>query len=190
MALDPQVKVAPSAGAEAEARMSSESLRPPEKAAEKRETVLEILKEEKKEQQIFKGQAFKYRNICKSITGHLCGYVKHNRDDLMRVLQEAGFSISDCEHALYRLSYDYDNKNRKEKIKMSQNMIMRFLATKSIYTYILREATNTMLYNWRVGKYGKIVAKNRALYAEACEAIYHEAVKVSGESARGNSFVL
>ena len=139
---------------------------------------------------LFKGHAYKYRNVYKSILSHMCVYVKNNRDDLTRVLTTAGYAMAQVEHALYKVSFDYDNKQKKDKVVRSQNIVLQMLGKKTIFTYILRETANAMLQSWRGRHFGKIIDKNRHLYIEGCETIYEYAVKLLGEAAQGKSFII
>lgn len=138
---------------------------------------------------LFKGQAYKYRNIYKSVMSHMCIYVKNNRDDLIGILRASNFPITKIEHALYKVSFDFDSKQKREKVKNAQNIVLRMLSKKTIFTYILREATKAMLKHWEEGHIGKIARENLSLYLEACQAIHQEAVQVVGQPAQGTSYV-
>jgi hypothetical protein len=138
---------------------------------------------------LFKGQAYKYRNRYKSVMSHMCIYVKNNRDDLINILRAASFPMTKIEHALYKVSFDFDSKQKREKVKNAQSIVLRMLSKKTIFTYILCEATQAMLRHWRTGNIGKIARDNLSLYIEACQAIHEEAVHIVGQEAQGTSFV-
>ena len=151
---------------------------------------LDSLDDTPKSKSLLSGKAYKSRNVYKSIIRHLFSYIRKNREDIIRILTEAGFSMQDIEHGFFKINYYNDLEREQSNKKNSQATIKKMVTKRSIYTYILRETLNTMLYNWSQGKFGKVSESNSEVYKDVCKYFYDEAVKTSGQSAQGRSFFL
>ncbi len=134
--------------------------------------------------------AYRRRNVYKSIVRHMYSYVRKNRKDVVRVLELNGFSMSDIEHAFFKISHLNDLERQKGTSKKSQSTIKKMLQRKSIYTYILRETLFAMMQNWKLGKTGKISQENLIIYKEVCEKYYQKTVELLAQTAQGTSYQL
>ncbi len=136
------------------------------------------------------GSAYRRRNVYKSIIRHTFAYVRKNREDIISILQAGGFSMSEIEHAFFKINYYNDEERQAGGRKRSQNIVRNIVAKKSIYVYILCEALNAMLKRWEQGAYGKVTRKNATIYKDVCKKYYDETVRVLGRPAQGKSFLL
>ncbi len=127
------------------------------------------------------GGAYKRRNVYKSIIRHMYSYIRKNRDDVIKVLQQANYSMSEIEHAFFEVSCYNDAEQQKGNKKQSQATIKKMIDQRSIYTYILRETLNAMIKNWDEGKHGKVSSKNLATYRDVCITYYKEAAQALEE---------
>ena len=143
-----------------------------------------------KNKSLLSGKAYKSRNVYKSIIRHLFSYIRKNREDIIRILTEAGFPMSDIEHGFFKVNYYNDLERDQSSKKNSQSIIKKMVAKRTIYTYILRETLNTMLHNWTLGKYGKVSEGNSDVYRDVCQYFYDECAKMLGQPAQGKTFLL
>ena len=136
------------------------------------------------------GGAYKRRNVYKSIVRHMFSYIRKNREEIIKILQEAGYGMSDIEHAFFEVSCYNDMEQQKGNKKQSQSTIKKMVETRSIYTYILRETLFAMIKSWEEGKHGKVSSKNLGTYKDVCFEYYNEAVQVLTQKAQGKTFNL
>lgn len=134
--------------------------------------------------------AYKRRNVYKSIVRHMFSYIRKNRESILRVLEGNGFTMPQIEHAFFKVNYLNDLERQKGKSKKSQTTVKKMLQKKTIYTFILRETLYAMMQNWKQGKTGKISQENLTIYKEVCESYYNKCVQVLAQSAQGASFQL
>lgn len=151
---------------------------------------LDSLEDTPKSKSLLSGKAYQSRNVYKSIVRHLFSYIRKNREDIIRILTEAGFSMQDIEHGFFKINYYNDLEREQSNKKNSQSTIKKMATKRTIYTYILRETLNTMLHNWSVGKFGKVSESNSLVYKDVCKYFYDETVKVLGQPAQGRTFFL
>lgn len=134
--------------------------------------------------------AYKRRNVYKSIIRHMLSYIRKNRDDILNILKKNGYEMPKIEHAFFKISYYNDQEKQKGNPKRSQATIKKIVGKKRIYTYILRETLNAMIYNWNQGKSGKISSENLTVYREVCDKYYEATVKILGHAAEGTTYFL
>ncbi len=132
----------------------------------------------------------KYRYLYKCIVRNLHSFIRKNREDVVETLIKSGFGSSEIEHAFFMVGCHSDNVSKRSCDKTSLLLVNKMLATKSIYTNILRETLHAMLLNWNTGDMGRISKKNIDMYAESCKAIYEEVCMVLGQPAQGRTFLL
>jgi len=151
-----------------------------------------ILADEEKEKGEVKagGNTYKHRNVYKSIVRHMFSCIRKNRNEVVAILQAAGFNMQDVEHAFYEIGCYNDMERQKGKKKVSQSLVKRIATDKSIYTHILRETLNAMLKNWGAEKFGRLTVKNVTTYRDVCTKYYEETVRVLGQPAQGASLIL
>ncbi len=138
----------------------------------------------------FRGKSYMYRNVYKSILRNMFSYFKNNKDEMMRILIEAGFDTNEIEHAFFKITYYNDNERKKGNKKLSQRIIKKVLAKKSIYLYVLRETLNAMLKNQEQGKLGRVTKRNYESYTEVCKACYEESVRILSQPAQSRTYKL
>jgi len=134
--------------------------------------------------------AYRRRNVYKSVIRHMLSYIRKNRDCIIGVLKTHNFSMQEIEHAFFQVSYLNELERQKGKTKRSQTTINGFMKEKTIYTYILRETLYAMMQNWKIGKTGKISQENLFIYREVCENYYKRIVDLVQESAQGTEYLL
>jgi len=160
-----------------------------EKLDEKDES-LRDLPDEVTSKRIIAGSAYRRRNVYKSIIRHMFSYVRKNREDITRVLKDAGFPLSEIEHAYCKINLYNDEERKKGSQKKSQNIVRNMVKETCIYTYILCETLYAMTLRWETGKMGKITRKNVNIYKEVTRKYYDECKKMLGRGAAGNNHLL
>lgn len=113
--------------------------------------------------------AYKRRNVYKSIIRHMLSYHKKNPESMKKLLQSEGFGKSEIESAFEYIIYLNELDKQKGKAKRPQNSINMMLIKRNIHTYILRETLNSMLNVWKEGSTGKLNKANISIYREVCE---------------------
>ncbi len=130
---------------------------------------------------------YKHRNVYKSVIRHMYSYIRKQRNEVVVILQAAGFPMRDVEHSFYEIGCYNDMERQKGKKKISQSLVKKIATDKSIYTYILRETLHLMLKSWDSGKFGRLTNKNVTTYKDVCQKYYNETVRVLGGPAQGSS---
>ncbi len=128
---------------------------------------------------------YKHRNVYKSVIRHMYSYIRRQRNEIVGILQTAGFNMHDVEHAFYEIGCYNDMERQKGKKKISQSLVKRIATDKSIYTYILRETLNLMLKSWDDGKFGRLTKRNITTYRDVCQKYYNETARVLAGPAQG-----
>ena len=136
------------------------------------------------------GEAYKSRNVYKTIVRHMHTYTRKNREDIIKIILNAGFSMTQVEHAFFKIDYWCNLERENGNRNYAQGIVKKIFAKKTIYTLILRETLNTLLHCWNLGDFGKITRKNREIYMKACQKFYAESVAILGQPAQGISFQL
>ena len=128
-----------------------------------------------KEKVALGANAYKQRNVYKSILRRMFCYVRQNRGDLIRALLRESYKMHEIEHAFYKISCCMDCDKIQGKKHNAQELIKKFAHTFSIYTYILRDTLKSMIDIWKQGLIGKVSKDNLKVYQEVCQG-YHQAV--------------
>eukprot|EP00826_Nyctotherus_ovalis_P040130 TRINITY_DN3916_c0_g1_i1.p1 TRINITY_DN3916_c0_g1~~TRINITY_DN3916_c0_g1_i1.p1 ORF type:complete len:325 (-),score=-0.81 TRINITY_DN3916_c0_g1_i1:163-1137(-) len=116
----------------------------------------------------FLNASYKYRNVFKAIIRRMHVCVRTRRRELESVLRNAGYSAVEVDRAFSRVAY-YKNAERKSgKKRMSVRTIKEATRKRTIYTYILRDALNSMLEDWEVQKFGRLTERNVPTYKKVC----------------------
>ena len=139
---------------------------------------------------LINGNAYKRRNVYKSIVRHMFSYVRKNRDDILLILRNLGYSIPEIEHAFFKVNYYNDEERQRGGKKKSQNIVKNIVVKNTIYVPILRETLFAMMKRWEDGKYGKVSKRNLAVYKEVCRKYYDETVRLLGKGSEGKSHLL
>lgn len=139
----------------------------------------------KKARSLLGPNAYKRRNVYKSIIRHMFSYIRQNRKEIIEFLTAFGFTLHEIEHAFFKVNYYNDMEREKGNPKRAQAMIKKIITHKSIFSYILREALHCMIRNWSEGKYGKISRENAEIYLDVCNKYYDELVTLIGKPAEG-----
>jgi hypothetical protein len=151
---------------------------------------LELITEAKSGKGLVKGISYESRNVYKSLIRHIFSYTRKNRETIVDILLQSGYTMSEIEHAFYKINCYNELEREKAFKKKAQATIRKMMGAKTIYTYILRETLNALLINWSKGKLGKISEKNCEVYKEVCGRFYQETVEILGEPAKGKTFKL
>eukprot|EP00829_Urostomides_striatus_P001006 TRINITY_DN1122_c0_g1_i11.p1 TRINITY_DN1122_c0_g1~~TRINITY_DN1122_c0_g1_i11.p1 ORF type:complete len:306 (+),score=32.19 TRINITY_DN1122_c0_g1_i11:64-981(+) len=136
------------------------------------------------------GEAYKSRNVYKTIVRHMYAYIRKNRTEIIQILQNSGFTMTEIEHAFFKVDYWCNLERQNGNRNYAQGTVKKIFAKKSIYTIIMRETLYALLHCWEQGKYGKIHQKNCVIYQKACQKFYDETVNILGQPAQGKCFEL
>lgn len=114
-------------------------------------------------------EAYKYRNVYKSVIRHLYTYTMENRESIFQLLIEKGFNDEEIKATLEVIKKYRPKDMPKEIEKRAKVRIEEMLKEKSISTYILRETLITMIGKWDKEDYGQLYKANSSIYLEACK---------------------
>eukprot|EP00829_Urostomides_striatus_P004423 TRINITY_DN1477_c0_g2_i3.p1 TRINITY_DN1477_c0_g2~~TRINITY_DN1477_c0_g2_i3.p1 ORF type:complete len:351 (+),score=67.89 TRINITY_DN1477_c0_g2_i3:67-1119(+) len=137
---------------------------------------------------LLSGEAYKSRNVYKTIIRHMHAYTRKNRNEFIKIVTSSGFTQQDIEHAFFKIDYWCNLERENGNRNYAQGIVKKILAEKTIYTIILRETLNALLHSWQLGRFGKIIKKNRDVYIRACQKFYDETVSILEQPAQGTSF--
>ena len=161
-----------------------------EKEVPEGEDSLENVPDSEAWRKLIDGKSYKSRNVCKSLIRNIYSYIRKNREDIVRILSGAHYTMKAIDRTFFKIGCYIEKERQKRGKKSSQSTIKKMLVKKTAFTYILRETLHAVLRKWSVGDYGKISRANIAVYKEACESFYQQAVQVLAEPAQGTSFEL
>jgi len=136
---------------------------------------------------ILGGNAYRRRNVYKSIIKRMASYVINNKCDITSLLRKNGYSDSAMQHAFEKVTEYNGLEATKGEAKKSQVILMKMITQKSIYTFILRETLTTMLHEWEQGKIGRVSKRNLKIYKNVCTKFLKEANKVLEGVAGGSA---
>jgi len=91
-------------------------------------------------------------------------------------LVEKGFTRPGIKCAFTRITTLKNAERKNGKKRTGINLIKQAAQEYSIYTYILRDALDSMLNNWKAKKLGRLTERNLKTYRKVCNA-YHQCVK-------------
>ena len=158
-----------------------------ENSEEEKDESLRVLPVKESTRKLVSGNAYKRRNVYKSVVRHMFSYVRKNRDDILSILKNIGYSIPEIEHAFFKVNYYNDEERQRGGKKRSQNIVKNIVAKNTIYVPILRETLFAMMKRWEDGKYGKVSKRNLTVYKEVCRKYYDETVRLLGKSSEGKT---
>jgi hypothetical protein len=105
-------------------------------------------------------------------------YARKKKRILTPILQSAGYSLGDIEHAYIRITY-YKNAERKSgKKRMPVRTIKDATQDLSIYTYILKDVLSEMLKDWEARKFGRLAERNVGTYKRVCSTYLEQIEKL------------
>jgi len=125
-----------------------------------------------------KTNAYKRRNVYKSVIRHMFSCIKKNKSKIISLLSSKGFTDSEINTAFNYISSLNILDKQKGKTKRPQNTIKTILETKNIHVYILKESLEAMLSALKSGLTGKIMRKNTKIYKEVCEEYYNKCLEL------------
>ena len=134
--------------------------------------------------------AYKRRNVYKSIIRHMHSFLTKNKPAIISMLSKEGFSITEIEHSFLKIIHWNELEKHPGTSKKSQVTIEEILESKSIPTYVLRETLHAMMQNWKKAKTGKISRDNLEVYNEVCSKYYQRTVEILSQQAQCISFKL
>ena len=124
-----------------------------------------------------KSNAYKRRNVYKSIIRHMISYLHENRKSLVSKLEEKGCSQSDINSSLQRIRCLYNTDDKKGNPRRPQHMIDQIIRSKNASMWILKESLKAMMKELETKNITKIMKKNVNIYIEVCKKYYNQCIK-------------
>lgn len=118
---------------------------------------------------ILEVDAYKCRNVYKSIIRHISSYIKEKGINMAKMLMDNGFTESDIKEAFSFIEHLKELDKSKGVAKKQQNSISIMISKKNIYTYILKETLQSLIKDWELGKRGRIMKENVRIYLSVCK---------------------
>ncbi len=134
------------------------------------------------EAESFSVNAYRRRNVYKSIIRHMHKCITKDSADISSMLTKSGYAKADVEQAFFRVSAWNNSERQSGTSKKSQSTVEKILAKKTAITYILRETLWGMMKKWETGRTGKISDANLAIYRDVCSKFYNKTVELTGQS--------
>lgn len=131
--------------------------------------------------------AYKRRNVYKSIIRHMQSYVQENKSKVLAMLRDNNYSDMDANSAFENISKLNELDKQKGKAKRPQHVISKLLRSRNIYTHILKETLCSMLNSWKSNKANKIMQKNLYIYSEVCTIYYNRCTELLSQPSREKS---
>lgn len=125
-----------------------------------------------------KANAYKRRNVYKSVIRHMYSYIQKNKSKMASMLSSNGFSKKETDSAFSYISSLNVLDKQKGKAKRPQNTIKNILEEKNICVYILKETLSGMLETLNSGLTGKVMRKNTKIYKEVCQEYYNRCLQL------------
>lgn len=112
----------------------------------------------------------RYRNVFKSIIRHMHACVLNRKEEYVTRLEKEGFMRSMIERAISRISGFKAAERKNGKRKTGMNMIKQAAKVRSVFTYILKDALDSMITNWHSKELGRMAERNLKIYKTVCIA--------------------
>jgi hypothetical protein len=125
-----------------------------------------------------KANAYKRRNVYKSIIRHMFSYIQKNKSKVAAMLLTKGFINTEISTAFDYISSLNVLDKQKGKAKRPQNTIKTILETRNIHVYILKETLDAMLSALKTELAGRVMRKNTKIYKEVCEEYYNRCLEL------------
>lgn len=123
---------------------------------------------------------YKFRNVFKAIIRKMYTCVREKRMEYVKILQEKGFHLADIENAFVRIANFRSAERRTGRKKMGLKMVKVATQQRSIYSYILRDALESMLFEWSTGRLGRLSQQNLDIYSQVCNTYYYDLWELLG----------
>lgn len=149
------------------------------KPLKQKEIVVDSLCKDPTCRNLLGGNAYKRRNVYKSVVRHMFSYIRKNRDKIVNLLQSLGYTKVEIEHAFFTVSCYNGEQNNAGNIENSQSIIKKIVSSISIFTYILRESLRTMVNKWDEGKLGKVAKTNLETYRYVATKLFEETKSIT-----------
>ena len=117
--------------------------------------------------------AYKRRNVYKSIIRHMFKYAKLNKGKITSLLKTSGYTELEIEEGFKHIIHLNSINKQKGMEKRPQYEIKKLLEVKSVPTYFLKETLSLMLKEWESGESGRLMKKNVKVYKKVCTAYYN-----------------
>lgn len=125
-----------------------------------------------------KANAYKRRNVYKSVIRHMFSYIQKNKGRVTNTLMNEGYTRKEVNDSFLYISSLNDLDKQKGKAKRPQNTIKSMLENKNINVYILKETLSLMLGTLNSGLTGKVMRKNTKIYKEVCQEYYNRCLEL------------
>jgi len=112
--------------------------------------------------------SYKSRNVFKSIIRHMHACVLNKKEEYVVKLEKKGFLRETIERAVNRISGFKAAERKNGKRKTGMNMIKQAIKVRSVFTYILKDALDSMFTNWNAKILGKMAERNLKVYKTVC----------------------
>ncbi len=150
----------------------------PVEEAKNEEEDLEVPVAREKRSKDPEAKAYRKRNVYKAVIRKMFVRTREQRDAIVALLREKGYTIEQIEHAFYQIALFNDLEREKGQAKKSQALIKQMISKLSIYTYILHDTLQIMLKTWDTGKSGRISALNLVVYKRVCEGFLADTLRL------------
>lgn len=122
--------------------------------------------------------AYRRRNVYKSIIRHMLSYIQGNKLEITEMLITNGYLSEEIDKAFAYVAKLNEMDKQKGKSKRPQHTINKILKSKNIYIYILKETLYSMLNSWKSEKTSKVMKKNLYIYDEVCTIYYNRCIEL------------
>jgi len=119
----------------------------------------------------FLGRGYKHRNVFKSIIRKMYGCVQTRRKKYLGLVSK-GFTRASIEGAFTRVATLKNAERKNGKKRTGMDLIKQAAQEHSVYTYILRDALDSMLKSWKADQLGRLTERNLETYRRVCNAYY------------------
>lgn len=126
--------------------------------------------------------AYKSRNVYKSIIRHISSYIKEKGTIMVKMLMDNGFTENEIKQAFSFIEHLKELDKTKGVAKNQQNSIKIMITKKNIYTYILKETLQSLINDWELGKRGRIMKENIRIYSVVCKEYYKKCNEIITQS--------
>lgn len=125
-----------------------------------------------------KANAYKRRNVYKSVIRHMFSYTQKNKGKITNILMNERYTKKEINDAFVYISSLNDLDKQKGKAKRPQNTIKSMLESKNINVYILKETLSLMLGTLNSTQTGKVMRKNTKIYKEVCQEYFNRCLEL------------
>ena len=113
----------------------------------------------------------------------MCLLTQDKKNIIHEKLEKVGYCSKEIEEAFEYIKNCSEVERKNGVRKLAPNLIRMSTKSYSIYTCLLKESVEDMLYDWKLESFGRVSKNNISIYKHICELCLNKADElISGKA--------